>query len=145
MLAPIVGRYVSSTHTWRKSNCTDNLDAATFNCQVQKSELLSLRRRTPHHWGLQMDIAADLSLFRAERDALAFLGLLSSLYLRFDPPISWGDGDTAQPTHFQGLNIHALIIDIAVVEVLSLDHIKILDQQIPFEQVEHRALRNASY
>jgi hypothetical protein len=58
-----------------------------------------------------MEIAADLALFRAERDALAFLGLLSSLHLRFDPPISCGDGDTAQPTHFQGLNIHALIVD----------------------------------
>ena len=58
-----------------------------------------------------MDTAADLALFRAERDALALLGLLSSLYLRFDPPISCGDGDTAQPTHFQGLNIHALIVD----------------------------------
>ena len=58
-----------------------------------------------------MDTAADLALFRAERDALAFLGLLSSLYLRFDPPISYGDGDTAQPTHFQGLNVHALVID----------------------------------
>jgi len=57
-----------------------------------------------------MDTAADLALFRAERDALAFLGLLSSLYLRFDPPIGSTDGSSAaQPTHFQGLNIHALI------------------------------------
>ncbi len=143
MLAPIVGRYVSSTHTWRKSNCTDNLDAATFNCQVQKSELLSLRRRTPHHWGLQMDIAADLSLFCAERDALAFLGLLSSLYLRFDPPISPGDGSAAQPTHFQGLNIHALIIDNADGEVLALEHNQIHAHQSPVEHAEQRALRMA--
>ena len=57
-----------------------------------------------------METAADIGLFRAERDALAFLGLLSSLYLRFDPPIGSADG-AAQPTHFQGLNIHALIID----------------------------------
>jgi hypothetical protein len=68
-----------------------------------------------------MDIAADLALFRAERDALAFLGLLSSLYLRFDPPISRGDGGTAQPTHFQGLNIHALIVENADGEVLALE------------------------
>jgi hypothetical protein len=39
-----------------------------------------------------MHSSADLFLFRAE-DALAFLGLLSSLYLRFDPPIS-SAGDT---------------------------------------------------
>src|SRR5260221_2058027 len=143
MLAPIVGRYVSSTHTWRKSNCTDNLDAATFNCQVQNAELLSLRRRTPRHWGIQMEIAADLNLLRAERDALAFLGLLSSLYLRFDPPISCGDGEVVQPTHFQGLNIHALIIDNADGEVLALEHNQIHAHQSPVEHAEQRALRMA--
>ena len=49
-----------------------------------------------------MDTAADLALFRAERDALAFLGLLSSLYLRFDPPIGSADGSSAaQPRIFK--------------------------------------------
>jgi len=90
-----------------------------------------------------MEIAADLALFRAERDALAFLGLLSSLYLRFDPPISCGDGDTAQPTHFQGLNIHALIIDNADGEVLALEHNQIHAHQSPVEHAEQRALRMA--
>jgi tRNA(Arg) A34 adenosine deaminase TadA len=90
-----------------------------------------------------MEIAADLALFRAERDALAFLGLLSSLYLRFDPPISWGDGDIAQPTHFQGLNIHALIIDNADGEVLALEHNQIHAHQSPVEHAEQRALRMA--
>jgi tRNA(Arg) A34 adenosine deaminase TadA len=86
---------------------------------------------------------ADIVLFRAERDALAFLGLLSSLYLRFDPPISCGDGDTAQPTHFQGLNIHALIIDNADGEVLALEHNQIHVHQSPVEHAEQRALRMA--
>jgi tRNA(Arg) A34 adenosine deaminase TadA len=90
-----------------------------------------------------MEIAADLALFRAERDALAFLGLLSSLYLRFDPPISCGDGDAAQPTHFQGLNIHALIIDNADGEVLALEHNQIHAHQSPVEHAEQRALRMA--
>jgi tRNA(Arg) A34 adenosine deaminase TadA len=90
-----------------------------------------------------MEIAADLALFRAERDALAFLGLLSSLYLRFDPPISCGDGETAQPTHFQGLNIHALIIDNADGEVLALEHNQIHAHQSPVEHAEQRALRTA--
>jgi tRNA(Arg) A34 adenosine deaminase TadA len=90
-----------------------------------------------------MDIAADLALFRAERDALAFLGLLSSLYLRFDPPIGGGYGDTAQPTHFQGLNIHALIIDNADGEVLALEHNQIHAHQSPVEHAEQRALRMA--
>jgi tRNA(Arg) A34 adenosine deaminase TadA len=88
-----------------------------------------------------MEIAADLALFRAERDALAFLGLLCSLYLRFDPPISCGDGETAQPTHFQGLNIHALIIDNADGEVLALEHNQIHAHQSPVEHAEQRALR----
>ena len=90
-----------------------------------------------------MDAAADLALFRAERDALAFLGLLSSLYLRFDPPISCGDNDTAQPTHFQGLNIHALIVDNADGEVLALEHNQIHAHQSPVEHAEQRALRMA--
>jgi len=90
-----------------------------------------------------MDSSADLSLFRAERDVLAFLGLLSSLYLRFDPPISCGDGNTAQPTHFQGLNIHALIIDNADGEVLALEHNQIHAHQSPVEHAEQRALRMA--
>src|SRR5262245_3007829 len=92
---------------------------------------------------LQMDTAADLALFRDERDALAFLGLLSSLYLRFDPPISCGDGDTVQPTHFQGLNIHALVIDNADGEVLALEHNQIHAHQSPVEHAEQRALRMA--
>jgi tRNA(Arg) A34 adenosine deaminase TadA len=90
-----------------------------------------------------MDIAADLALFRAERDALAFLGLLSSLYLRFDPPISLADGTGAQPTHFQGLNIHALIVDNADGEVLALEHNQIHAHQSPVEHGEQRALRMA--
>jgi tRNA(Arg) A34 adenosine deaminase TadA len=90
-----------------------------------------------------MDIAADLALFRAERDALAFLGLLSSLYLQFDPPISPADGTAAQPTHFQGLNIHALIIDNADGEVLALEHNQIHAHQSPVEHAEQRALRMA--
>ncbi len=89
-----------------------------------------------------MDIAADLALFRAERDALAFLGLLSSLYLRFDPPISPEDSATA-PTHFQGLNIHALIIDNVDGEVLALEHNQIHAHQSPVEHAEQRALRMA--
>src|SRR5262245_57075002 len=104
---------------------------------------LRRRRVLVHYGGVQMEIAADLALFRAERDALAFLGLLSSLYLRFDPPISCGDGDTAQPTHFQGLNIHALIIDNADGEVLALEHNQIHAHQSPVEHAEQRALRIA--
>src|SRR5947199_538906 len=91
--------------------------------------------------GLQMDIAADHALFRAERDALAFLGLLSSLYLRFDPPISAPIGNQSQPTHFHGLNVHALVIDNADGEVLALEQNQIHAHQSPVEHGEQRALR----
>ena len=90
-----------------------------------------------------MDSSAGLSLFRAERDALAFLGLLSSLYLRFDPPISSAGDSPPQPTHFQGLNIHALIIDNVDGEVLALEHNQIHAHQSPVEHAEQRALRMA--
>jgi tRNA(Arg) A34 adenosine deaminase TadA len=90
-----------------------------------------------------MDRIPDLALFRAERDALALLGLLSSLYLRFDPPISSGDGTESQPTHFHGLNIHALIIDNVDGEVLTLEHNQIHAHQSPVEHAEQRALRMA--
>src|SRR5262245_53551762 len=107
-LAPIVGPCLPPTHTWRKSDCTDKLNAASF--QLSSPEFCAARAPTSHAAPLEitMDTVADLALFRAERDALAFLGLLSSLYLRFDPPISPGDGSATQPTHFQGLNIHAV-------------------------------------
>ena len=78
-----------------------------------------------------MDIAADLALFRAGRDALVFFGLLSSLYLRFDPPIRPAHRTAPQPTHFRGLNIHALIIDNADGEVLALEHNRIHVRQSP--------------
>jgi tRNA(Arg) A34 adenosine deaminase TadA len=90
-----------------------------------------------------METSEDLALFRAERDALAFLGLLSSLHLRFDPPIGSASGNQSQPTHFHGLNIHALIIDNADGEVLALENNQIHAHQSPVEHGEQRALRAA--
>jgi tRNA(Arg) A34 adenosine deaminase TadA len=110
---------------------------------LQLSIFQSQNLNAARYWRLQMDIAADLALFRAERDALAFLGVLSSLYLRFDPPISPAEGTAAQPTHFQGLNIHALIIDNVDGEVLALEHNQIHAHQSPVEHAEQRALRIA--
>ncbi len=48
-----------------------------------------------------------------------------------------------QPTHFQGLNIHALIIDNVDGEVLALEHNQIHAHQSPVEHAEQRALRMA--
>jgi hypothetical protein len=88
-----------------------------------------------------METPTDHVLFRAERDALGFLGLLSSLYLRFDPPISSPIGNQSQPTYFHGLNVHALVIDKADGEVLALEQNQIHAHQSPVEHGEQGALR----
>ena len=85
----------------------------------------------------------DLALFRAERDALAFLGVISSLHLRFDPPISAPNVSQSQPTHFHGLNVHALMIDNVDGEVLALEQNQIHAHQSPVEHGEQRVLRAA--
>jgi tRNA(Arg) A34 adenosine deaminase TadA len=91
-----------------------------------------------------MAISADLALFRTERDALAFLGLLSALHLRFDPPIGSASGNQPQQvTHYGGLNIQALIIDNADGEVLALEQNQIHAHQSPVEHAEQRTLRSA--
>jgi tRNA(Arg) A34 adenosine deaminase TadA len=90
-----------------------------------------------------MGTSEELALFRAERDALAYLGLLSSLHLKFDPPIGSASGTPSQPTHFHGLNIHAIIIDNADGEVLALENNQIHAHQSPVEHGEQRALRTA--
>src|SRR5262245_16598236 len=59
----------------------------------------------------RMETPEGLALFRAERDALAFLGVISSLHLRFDPPISAPNISQSQPMHLHGLNVRALVID----------------------------------
>jgi tRNA(Arg) A34 adenosine deaminase TadA len=87
--------------------------------------------------------SADLALFRAERDALAFLGVISSLHLRFDPPIVAAGIEQPQPTHFHGLNVHALMIDNVDGEVLALEQNQIHAHQSPVEHGEQRALRTA--
>ena len=90
-----------------------------------------------------METPGGPALFRAERDALAFLGVISSLHLRFDPPISAPNVSQSQPTHFHGLNVHALVIDNADGEVLALEQNQIHAHQSPVEHGEQRALRVA--
>jgi tRNA(Arg) A34 adenosine deaminase TadA len=90
-----------------------------------------------------METPGDLALFRAERDALAFLGVISSLHLRFDPPISAPNISQSQPTHFHGLNVHALMIDNVDGEVLALEQNQIHAHQSPVEHGEQRVLRAA--
>ena len=65
--------------------------------------------------------------FKAEKDALCFLGLLSNMYKRFDNQVIAPD---KIQTHTHGLNIQALIIDNATGNVLGLQQNAIHSQMI---------------
>jgi tRNA(Arg) A34 adenosine deaminase TadA len=83
--------------------------------------------------------------FRAERDALALLGLFSRLYLAFDPPVPSPQHTAAvpPPTHFAGLNIHALMVDNRDGEVVAAERNLIHQTESPVEHAEQRAVRTA--
>lgn len=80
-------------------------------------------------------------IIQADRDALACLGALASVFTRFDVPVDY-PGESA-PSHVLGLNIHALIIDNSDGEVLALDRNTIHSDGSPLQHGEQRALRTA--
>ncbi len=77
-------------------------------------------------------------LFRAEKDSLAFLGLLARAYMLYDPPIRV-EGDPV-PTHFNGLNIHACVVDGRDGEILGLGRNTIHAGESPILHGELHAL-----
>jgi len=84
----------------------------------------------------------DANVLRDERDAIAFLGLLSHLYLSWDPPIQV-QSSPPEVTHYCGLNIHALVIDNCDGEVLALERNYIHRDNSPVEHAEQLAIRAA--
>jgi tRNA(Arg) A34 adenosine deaminase TadA len=78
---------------------------------------------------------------RRERDALAFLGLLARMHLRFDAEVA--AQPPAAPTHTRGYNIHALVVDNPDGEVLAIDENTIHGDESPVQHAEQRALRQA--
>lgn len=85
----------------------------------------------------------NLAVFRAERDAIAFLGVLSHMYLSWDPQVVHKGGSAADVTHFSGLNIHAAVIDNGDGEVLGLDRNTIHQDGSPLQHAEQHAIRTA--
>ncbi len=79
---------------------------------------------------------------QAERDAVAFLGLLSFLYLTWDPPIRTGAG-VNDVTHHAGLNIGAIVVDNIDGEVLGIARNVIHSAESPVEHAEQRVIRAA--
>lgn len=78
---------------------------------------------------------------RAERDALATLGLLARTHLLFDQPIPLAAGTA--PTHFAGLNVHCCIVDNTDGEVVAIDRNRIHSDESPIQHAEQTTLRAA--
>ena len=82
----------------------------------------------------------SINVFKAEKDSLAFLGLMSRMYKMFDEQFVGPDGER---THQHGLNIHALIIDNATGAVLGMQHNTIHDYNNPLLHAEQLTLKEA--
>lgn len=82
----------------------------------------------------------DPVLCQIERNAVVFLGLLSHVYLEWDPPIKGSSGET---THFFGLNIHAAVVDNSDGHILALSRNSIHKDDNPIEHAEQHAIRAA--
>src|SRR5262245_56505922 len=80
------------------------------------------------------------NIFKAEKDALCFLGLMSHMYLKFDTQIK---GPTGDPTHTNGLNIHALVVDNTTGMVLGMQKNSIHQYNNPLLHAEQLTLGEA--
>lgn len=80
-----------------------------------------------------------MSMFKAERDTIAGLGLLLSHYVRFDPAIS----SSGKSIHPHGFNVHCMVVDNVDGEVLSLTRNRIYADQNPLQHAEQVGVRAA--
>jgi len=80
-------------------------------------------------------------LFRAERDAIATLGILARNHFLFDHPIPTKAG--TPPTHFAGLNVHCLVLDNTDGEVLAAGRNTIHADENPLQHAEQVVVRAA--
>ncbi|HMF58031.1 MAG TPA: hypothetical protein VK619_16930 [Pyrinomonadaceae bacterium] len=88
------------------------------------------------------NFSTDSDTCRSERDAIAFLGLLSYMFLHWDSPVTTGPG-VNDVTHTQGLNICGLILDNQDGEVLALEKNSIHAFTSPVQHGEQLAVRSA--
>lgn len=85
---------------------------------------------------------SDLDVvFQAEKDAIVVVGLLAHVDRYFDEQVMYPPNPV--PSHTNGLNIHACVIDNADGEVLGLEQNMIHATEYPWEHAEQRALRTA--
>jgi hypothetical protein len=76
--------------------------------------------------------------FKSERDALAFLGLMSHMFKNFDDQFVAPD---REKSHTKGLNIHALMVDNGSGHVLGLQKNSIDLQNSPLLHAEQLTLK----
>ncbi len=81
-----------------------------------------------------------VNIFKAEKDALCFLGLMSNMYKYFDDQFI---GPDKVPTHTHGLNIHALVVDNLTGVVLGLQQNGIHAANNPLLHAEQLTLKEA--
>lgn len=86
-------------------------------------------------------MTSNRAAFKVERDAIAFLGLLSHIHMNWDPPVKTQDGSLT--TQYHGYNIHALIVDNIDGEVLALKQNLIHRFESPVDHGEQLAVRAA--
>lgn len=88
----------------------------------------------------KIESKCNVCSYRAEKDAIAFLGLLSVAYKQFDPQIIHKDGEM---THTKGLNIYAAIIDNRDGELVGQNRNLIHTHTNPMSHAEQMTLRDA--
>lgn len=86
-------------------------------------------------------MSADQKIFQCEKDAIAFLGLLTHMYVSWDPPLKALDPKLL--TQYHGYNIHAVIVDNTDGEVLALERNLIHEFESPVDHGEQLAVRAA--
>jgi len=83
----------------------------------------------------------DQKIFQCEKDAIVFLGLLTHMYVNWDPPLKTLDPKLL--TQYHGYNIHAVIVDNIDGEVLALERNLIHEFESPVDHGEQLAVRAA--
>ena len=80
------------------------------------------------------------NLFKSEKDALAFFGLMSHMYMNFDEQFVASDNEK---THTNGLNIHALVVDNLTGQVVGMRKNSIHHYNNPLLHAEQLTLKEA--
>src|SRR4051812_16009511 len=85
-------------------------------------------------------MSLPINIYKSEKDALCFLGLMSNMFKFFDDQFISNEGEK---THSKGLNIHALLVDNSTGDILGMQHNSIHSFNSPLLHAEQLALKEA--